>query len=76
MSEFLLPIFPEGGLSGSIIITIGVGILVSAFYNLRFGWVLSGFVVPGYIIPLFINRPMIALIDIIEGILFYCLLYI
>jgi hypothetical protein len=75
MSEFLLPIFPEGGLSGSIVITVGVGVLVSAFYNLRFGWVLSGFVVPGYIIPLFINRPMIALIDIIEGILTYFIAY-
>jgi hypothetical protein len=75
MSEFLLPIFPEGGLAGSIIITVGVGILVSAFYNLRFGWVLSGFVVPGYIIPLFINRPMIALIDVIEGIFSYFIAY-
>ncbi len=75
MSEFILPLFPEGSLSGSIILTVAVGVVVSAFYNLRFGWVLSGFVVPGYLIPLFIQRPMIALIDVIEGILAYFIAY-
>lgn len=74
-SEFLFPLFPEGGLAGSLITSVAIGIFVSAFFNLRFGWVLSGFIIPGYLVPLMIHKPIVACIDIIEGICAYFLTY-
>ena len=59
--------FPEGSLANSIIVTVWVGILVVAFFNLRFGWVLSGLVVPGYIVPLLLVNPVSALVIIFEA---------
>ena len=35
-----LSLFPEGSLSGSVVTTVWVGVLVVAFFNLRLGWVL------------------------------------
>ena len=58
MSLFPLAIFPEGGLVSSIITTVWVGVFVLCFFNLRYGWVLSGLVVPGYIVPLLIVKPV------------------
>ena len=75
-SDFFFPLFPEGGLAGSLITTVAIGIFVSAFFNLRFGWVLSGFIVPGYLAPLIIHKPIVAMIDIIEGICAYFLAYL
>ena len=59
MLDFLSPleIFPQGSLSSSVITTVWVGVFVVAFFNLRFGWVLSGLVVPGYLIPLLLIKP-------------------
>jgi len=73
--NFVFSIFPEGGLSGSIITTVGIGVLVAAFYNLRFGWVLAGFIVPGYLVPLIISQPLSAALNIIEGFIAYFVIY-
>lgn len=67
----MLPIFPEGGLTSSVITTVWVGVFVLAFFNLRFGWVLSGLVVPGYIVPLLILRPMAAGVIVVEAVITY-----
>src|SRR3546814_12285958 len=42
MGIFPLPLVPEGGLASSVITTVWVGVFVLCFFNLRFGWVLSG----------------------------------
>lgn len=63
-------IFPEA-LAGSMLITVAIGVFVSAFYNLRLGWTLSGFIVPGYLTPLCIIKPYSAAIDIFQGIAAY-----
>ncbi|TMM48193.1 poly-gamma-glutamate biosynthesis protein PgsC/CapC [Qipengyuania marisflavi] len=71
-----LAIFPEGGLASSVITTVWVGVLVLCFFNLRFGWVLSGLVVPGYLVPLIIVKPVSALVIVIEAILTYLIVYL
>ncbi|MCP4180484.1 MAG: hypothetical protein GY756_22205 [bacterium] len=71
MSSFILPIFPEGSLATSIITTVWVGLFVVCFFNLRFGWNLSGLIVPGYLVPLLILKPWSGVANIIEAILTY-----
>lgn len=73
---FPLEIFPQGSLSGSIITTVWIGIFIIAFFNLRFGWVLSGLVVPGYVVPLLILNPWSAGIIIIEAIVTYFVIWL
>ncbi|MBX2848680.1 MAG: poly-gamma-glutamate biosynthesis protein PgsC/CapC [Acidiferrobacterales bacterium] len=71
MLEGLLPIalFPTGGLASSVIVPVWIGVLVVAFFNLRFGWVLSGLVVPGYLVPMLIVNPTLALVNYIEALI-------
>jgi len=69
--DIFLNIFPPGSLSASVVTTVWVGIFVSAFFNLRFGWSMSGLVVPGYLVPLLIIKPWSAGVVIIEGVLAY-----
>lgn len=76
MGFFPLPIFPEGGLASSVITTVWVGVFVLCFFNLRFGWVLSGLVVPGYLVPLLIVKPMAAAVILAEAILAYLLVWL
>jgi len=72
---FPLEIFPQGSLASSIITTVWVGVFVVAFFNLRFGWVLSGLVVPGYLVPLLLIKPWSAGVVILEGIVTYLLVW-
>ncbi len=76
MNLFPLTIFPEGGLAGSIITTVWVGVFVMCFFNLRFGWVLSGLVVPGYLVPLLIVKPFAAAVITVEAVLAYLIVYL
>lgn len=76
MELFPLSIFPQGSLASSVITTVWVGIFVVAFFNLRFGWVLSGLVVPGYIVPLLIIKPWAAASVIVEAIVTYAIVRI
>ncbi len=71
-----LAIFPEGGLSASVIVTVWVGIAVVSLTNLRLGWVLSGLVIPGYMVPLLIVKPSAALVVFAEGIVTYWLVWL
>lgn len=71
MDLFPLSLFPPGGLSASVTTTVWIGVFVVAFFNLRFGWIFSGLVVPGYLTPLIILKPVAATVVCIEGILAY-----
>ena len=71
MTIFPLPIFPDGGLASSVVVTVWIGIWVVVFLNLRFGFALSGLVVPGYLVPLLIVKPLSAGVILIEGIVTY-----
>lgn len=74
--DFVLPIFPEGSLASSVITTVWVGVFVISFFNLRFGWVLSGLVVPGYLAPLIIAKPWSALVVTVEAAATYFLVWL
>ncbi len=76
MSIFPLTIFPEGGLASSVITTVWVGVFVLCFFNLRYGWVLSGLVVPGYLVPLLIVKPLAAVVIMIEAVLSYGIVWL
>ena len=69
MNWFPLPIFPEGSLASSVVTTVWVGVLVFCVMNLRFGWVLSGLVVPGYLVPLLLVKPWAAVVIVLESVL-------
>ena len=71
-----LAVFPVGGLSQSVITCVWVGVFVVVFFNLRFGWVLSGLVVPGYLAPLLLVKPVAAVIVIGESIVTFGLVYL
>jgi hypothetical protein len=73
----LLPLnlFPQGSLSSSIITTVWIGIFIVAFFSLRFGWVLSGLVVPGYVAPLMILKPWAASVIMGEAMVTYGLVW-
>ena len=74
LAIFPLNIFPPG-LSSSVITTVWVGIVVTTFFNLRFGWVLSGLIVPGYIVPLLLTKPISALVIFIEAFVTYAIIW-
>lgn len=76
MAPFVLPIFPEGSLASSVITTAWLGVFVVAFFNLRFGWVLSGLVVPGYLVPLLIAKPISASVVVAEAVVTYLLVWL
>ena len=75
MNDFVLPILPDGSLASSVVTTVWAGVLVVCFLNLRFGWVLSGLVVPGYIVPLLIIKPLSAIVVLVEASLAYGIFY-
>jgi gamma-polyglutamate biosynthesis protein CapC len=76
MDNSFLNIFPQGSLASSVTTTVFVGVIVSTFFNLRLGWVLSGLVVPGYIVPLIISKPWAAVSVFIEGIVTYLIVWL
>ncbi|WP_250661834.1 poly-gamma-glutamate biosynthesis protein PgsC/CapC [Pseudoalteromonas sp. SCSIO 43101] len=70
--DFVLALFPAGsGLGQSVITTVWVGTSVVCLLNLRFGFPLTGLVVPGYLVPLLIISPTSAAVIIIEAIVVY-----
>ncbi|BBN80848.1 hypothetical protein PA25_08330 [Pseudoalteromonas sp. A25] len=73
--DWVLPLFPNGsGLGQSVITTVWVGIAIVCFFNLRFGFPLTGLVVPGYLVPLLIVSPTSAAVILIEAIVVYWLM--
>jgi len=75
MFDLYLPILPSGYLSHSVITTVWVGILVIGFFNLRFGWIFTGLVVPGYLVPLLLIKPLSVAVIILESVVTYQLVY-
>lgn len=71
---FSLALFPES-LASSVTTTVWIGVTVAVLFTLRFGWNLSGLVVPGYLTPLLLVKPLSAAVVVIEGILTYLLVY-
>jgi gamma-polyglutamate biosynthesis protein CapC len=67
MIHFALHIFPESSLASSLITTVWVGVFVTCFFNLRYGWNKSGLIIPGYLVPLLILKPWSAVAVLIEG---------
>jgi hypothetical protein len=76
VQDFLLPIFPQGALSGSVITTVWIGVAVVVFFNLRFGWVLTGLVVPGYLVPLLLIKPWSVAVIFVESAATYFLAWL
>ncbi len=74
--DAVLPIFPPGSLDSSIITTTWIGIFIVAFFNLRFGWVLSGLIVPGYLVPLILIKPWAAAVILLESVVTYLLVWL
>jgi len=70
-----IPLFPEGALASSVVTTVLVGVCVVGILNLRFGWILSGLVVPGYMVPLLLDKPLAAAVVFAEGIITYALVW-
>jgi gamma-polyglutamate biosynthesis protein CapC len=73
--HFVIPIFPENSTALALSTTVWIGVLVVAFFNLRFGWPMSGLVVPGYLVPLLMAKPTSAVITVIEAVLTYLIVY-
>ena len=71
-----LAVLPSSYLSHSVITTVWVGIMVIAFFNLRFGWIFTGLVVPGYLTPLLLIKPLSVVIIMGESVLTYWLIYL
>lgn len=63
-------------MASSVTTTVFVGVVVSTFFNLRLGWVLSGLVVPGYVVPLLISKPWAAVSVFVEGIVTYLIVWL
>lgn len=62
---------PQGGLAVSVASTVWVGAVIVCILNLRLGWSLAGLVIPGFLAPLIIMKPIVAVIDIAQGIIAY-----
>ena len=73
--SFVLHVFPESGLASSLITTVWIGVFVVCFFNLKFGWNLSGLIVPGYLVPLLIIKPWSSVAIIIEAVFTYFLIW-
>ncbi|MDF1881523.1 poly-gamma-glutamate biosynthesis protein PgsC/CapC [Sulfurimonas sp. MAG313] len=75
MFDVYLPLLPSSYLSHSVITTIWIGIWVVAFFNLRYGWVFTGLIVPGYLTPLLLIKPLSVGVIIFESIMTYWVVY-
>jgi|GEM_PF-6351548 len=73
MSVFPLSLFPDFSLPSSVMATVYVGVWLLCFFNLRFGWPLTGLVVPGFIAPILLVQPHSALFILAEGCVTYVL---
>ncbi len=69
-----LPIFPDNGLSNSVIPPVFIGLGISTVFAETLGWNFSGLIVPGYLAPIFIVKPISAIVIVIEAIISYLVL--
>ena len=70
-----IPLFPTDSVAISLTTTVWVGVMVTAFFNLRLGWSIAGLTVPGYLVPLLMFKPTSAVIIVCEAILTFWLVY-
>lgn len=70
-SPWALPLFPIDGSAATVTMTVWAGVLVVVFFHLRFGWTLSGLVIPGYLVPLLLVKPVSVAIIAMEAIATY-----
>ena len=73
MIDINLPLFPANSTAATVTTTVWFGVCVVVFFNLRFGWTLSGLVVPGYLVPLLLVKPVAVAIILAESIVTYLL---
>jgi hypothetical protein len=66
-----LPVFPFDSTAITLSATVWIGVCISVFFNLRFGWTLSGLVIPGYLAPLLLIRPITAAVILFESLVTY-----
>ena len=71
MSEFAIPIFPDGSAASTVTATVWLGVVIVVWTNLRFGWCMSGLVVPGYLVPLMLIRPTSVAVMLFEAVVTY-----
>lgn len=71
MNDFRLPLFPADSVAASVTVSVWIGVWIVVFFNLRFGWTLSGLVVPGYLVPLLLVKPSAAVIICLEAVITY-----
>ena len=71
MSELQIPLFPFDSVAITLTTAVWIGVCVTVFFNLRFGWTLSGLVVPGYLAPLLITRPITGMVILLEAVVTY-----
>jgi hypothetical protein len=64
-------IFPENSLSTSFVVTVWLGVCILTFFNRRFGWAMSGLVVPGLLAPTFMAKPIAGITIMLEAVLTY-----
>lgn len=69
-----LPIFPDNGLSNSVIPPVFIGLGISTVFAETLGWNFSGLIVPGYLAPIFIVKPISAIVIVIEAVISYLVL--
>jgi hypothetical protein len=69
----MLEIFPQSSLDNSILTSVLVGLVFVWFFQERFGWGLSGLVVPGYLASIFVIQPISGLVIVLEAVATYLL---
>lgn len=65
----MIQLFPAGLAYISIFFTIWMSAIITVFFNLRLGWIISGLVVPGYIVTTYFIEPEITLSILGEAII-------
>lgn len=66
-----LAFLPDGHTAATVTTTVWVGVCVVVAFHLRFGWTVSGLVVPGYLVPLMMVRPVSVLVVLLEAVVTY-----
>ncbi|MBN2053964.1 poly-gamma-glutamate biosynthesis protein PgsC/CapC [bacterium] len=69
-----LPVFPESGLSNSVLPPVYIGLGLAALMTETLGWPFLSLMVPGYLAPILLIKPISGIVIIIEAFLAYLLM--
>ena len=72
----MVHLFPADTYAISVTTCVWLGVLIVAFFNLRFGWTLSGLVVPGFLVPLLLAKPISVAVIAAEAVVTYVSVYL